>query len=74
MKGSTFKRCPCPVRRDASGRRITCSKSHGSWSYKADRPGAGSEKRRQAVKGGFPTRKTAEAALADYLAKAGRGD
>lgn len=74
MKGSTLKRCPCPVRRDISGRRITCSKSHGSWSFKADRPEDGPGARRQVMKGGFPTRKAAEAALADYLSTAGRGE
>jgi len=74
VKGSTLKRCPCPVRRDDSGRRITCSKSHGSWSFKADGPEAGAGARRQVMKGGFPTRKAAEAALADYLSKAGRGE
>ncbi len=72
MKGSTFKRCPCPVRRDAAGRKMTCAKAHGSWSYMADRADAEPGGRRQLMKGGFPTRKVAEAALTDYLSGAGR--
>jgi hypothetical protein len=39
MQGSTFKRCPCPVRRDERGRRLSCGKAHGSWSYVVDVPG-----------------------------------
>lgn len=74
MKGSTFKRCPCPVRRDAGGRRFTCAKAHGSWSYMADVPATEEQKRRQTMKGGFPTRKAAEAALAEYLGHVARGE
>jgi len=40
----------------------------------ADRADAELGGRRQVMKGGFPTRKAAEAALADYLSKAGRGE
>ncbi len=74
MKGSTFKRCSCPVRRDAAGRKITCAKAHGSWSYMADGAEAEPGARRQVMKGGFPTRRAAEAALAEYLARVGQGD
>lgn len=56
MRGSTFKRCPCPVRRDDRGRRLSCGKSHGSWSYVVDVPATAGEKRRQVMKGGFSTR------------------
>ena len=72
MRGSVFKRCTCPVRRDEHGRRITCSKQHGSWSFKVDVPSVGGA-RKQLVKGGFPTKREAEEAMADAVAKASRG-
>ncbi|MFN2538907.1 MAG: Arm DNA-binding domain-containing protein, partial [Mycobacteriales bacterium] len=72
MRGSVFKRCTCPVRRDERDRRITCPKQHGSWSFKVDLPGAGG-RRKQLVKGGFPTKREAEEAMADAVAKASRG-
>jgi integrase len=72
MRGSVFKRCTCPVRRDEKGRRITCGKQHGSWSYKVDLP-TDAGRRRQAVKGGFATKRDAEQAMADVMAKAGAG-
>jgi integrase len=72
MRGSVFKRCTCPVLRDERGRKITCGKQHGSWSYKVDVPGAGG-RRKQLVKGGFPTKHEAEEAMADAVAKASRG-
>lgn len=74
MKGSTFKRCPCPVRRDERGRRLSCGKSHGSWSYVVDVPATAGEKRRQVMKGGFSTRRDAEAALAESIGHAARGE
>src|SRR4051812_43155137 len=72
MRGSVFKRCTCPVRRDERGRKVTCSKAHGSWSYKVDVPGEVG-RRRQIVKGGFGTKREAEEAMADLVAKAARG-
>jgi integrase len=72
MRGSVFKRCTCPVRRDEKGRRITCGKQHGSWSYKVDVPST-SAQRKQLVKGGYPTKREAEEAMAEALAKAARG-
>src|SRR2546423_449980 len=73
MRGSVFKRCSCPVRRDERGRKLTCAKQHGSWSYKVDVPAAAAGRRKQLVKGGFPTRREAEEAMAEALAKAARG-
>ncbi|MDX6266525.1 MAG: hypothetical protein QOD70_1265, partial [Frankiales bacterium] len=73
MRGSVFKRCSCPVRRDERGRKLTCPKQHGSWSYKVDVPEAAAGRRKQLVKGGFPTKRDAEEAMADALAKAARG-
>jgi integrase len=72
MQGSTYKRCPCPPRRDARGRRIPCGKAHGSWSYKVDLPPVDG-RRRQLGKGGFGTKREAEQAMAELLAKAARG-
>jgi integrase len=72
MQGSTYKRCPCPSRRDARGRRLTCGKSHGSWSYKVDLP-TDDGSRRQYAKGGFATKRDAEQAMAEIVAKATRG-
>lgn len=46
--------------------------AHGSWSYKVDVPGE-SGARRQSGKGGFATKREAEQALAELLAKAARG-
>jgi integrase len=73
MRGSVFKRCSCPVRQDERGRRLTCAKQHGSWSYKVDVPAMAAGRRKQLVKGGFPTRREAEEAMAEALAKAARG-
>ena len=67
MRGSVFKRCTCPVRRDERGRRITCAKQHGSWSYKVDLPGRAG-RRKQLVKGGFATKRDAEEAMAKAVA------
>src|SRR4051794_27713975 len=72
MRGSVFKRCICPVRRDERGRQNTSGKQHGAWAYKVDLPGAGG-RRKQLVKGGFPTKREAEEAMAEAVAKASRG-
>lgn len=74
MKGSTFKRCPCPAEVDQAGRKKTCRKAHGSWSYVADTgidPATG--KRRQVKRGGFRTQGDAEQALSELLAQVGTG-
>ena len=72
MRGSVFKRCQC---RDATGKKIkNCRKSHGSWSYTVDAgidPTTG--KRRQATRGGYPTKTEAEEALTTELAKLNAG-
>src|SRR5579872_5923364 len=74
MKGSTFKRCTCPVVRDAKGRRLNCQKKHGSWSYVLDigiDPATG--KRKQFKRGGFRTQTAAQDALNELLAKVQQG-
>lgn len=68
MKGSVAKRCTCRPVRDASGKRKTCPKKHGSWSYTADVGiDPATDKRKQVRRGGFPTREAAEEALAVLL-------
>lgn len=68
MKGSVYKRCTCPVERDAKDRRKACRKAHGSWVFVADMgldPATG--KRRQIRKSGFRNSDEAEAALSKFL-------
>jgi integrase len=70
VKGSTFKRCGCT---DGAGKPLgdACprlkSKNHGSWYYAADLPPHPGERRRYKRKGGFATRREAEAALAELV-------
>ncbi len=73
MSGHVYKRCSCATQRDASGRRLTCPRSHGSWTFVADVPGDGPQKRRQHTKGGFATKKDAEQALRAFQATADSG-
>ena len=67
MKGHTYKRCPCGALRDDAGRRVNCSKRHGSWFYVHELPPDASGRRRQASKGGFATEREARMALNDLL-------
>jgi len=73
VRGHTFKRCTCRVRRDEAGNKVTCQRQHGSWGYVADLPQQPGERRRQQTKGGFGTRREAESALQEFLARAQRG-
>jgi integrase len=74
VKGSTFKRCTCPVVKDEKGRRVNCPKRHGSWSYVLD---AGTDpvtgKRKQIKRGGFPKQTDAQDALNKMIAKVQAG-
>lgn len=70
MKGSTYKRCPCP---QDPGRRTTCPKRHGSWYYVADLDAGLGGKRRQVKRGGFRTQAEAQAALGKVLAEVRSG-
>jgi integrase len=70
MKGSTLKRCTCPVVKDSKGRRVNCPKRHGSWSYVLDigvDPTTG--KRKQLKRGGFKTQAAAQTALDELKTK-----
>lgn len=73
MAGHVYKRCSCPVVRDETGRRLTCPKSHGTWTYVADAPVDGTARRKQVSKGGFTTKRDAEAALREFLTQVDRG-
>lgn len=73
MAGHVYKRCKCPVRRDDNGRRLPCPKPHGSWTYVANVQGEAGAKRRQVTKGGFRTKRDAEAALRAFLCNADKG-
>lgn len=70
MKGSTYKRCPCPLIRDADGKRVNCPKRHGTWQLVADVEAGLGGKRRQVRRGGFRTQGEAEAALKRVLEEA----
>jgi integrase len=74
MKGSVYKRCQCPVQRNAKGERLACKIKHGSWTYIADAghdPATG--RRRQLRGSGFATKGEAEAALAELVDSVGKG-
>jgi integrase len=70
VKGSTFKRCGCT---DSSGKPLgdACprlkTKNHGTWYYAADLPPHPGQRRRYKRKGGFATRRDAQAAVAELL-------
>lgn len=74
MKGSVYKRCSCPVERNAKGERLACKLRHGSWTFIADAgrdPKTG--KRRQHRGSGYATKTEAEAALAELVDSVGKG-
>lgn len=73
MKGHTYKRCPCGALRDADGRRVNCTKRHGTWSYVHELPPDAGGKRRQVTKGGYATERAARTALTESLARLDRG-
>ncbi|EYT53523.1 tyrosine-type recombinase/integrase [Kocuria sp. UCD-OTCP] len=71
MAGSVFKRCTCSTAEltdPTTGKRRVCTKAHGSWWFNVL---AGSDpitgKRKQVARGGFRTKRAAEAALADLV-------
>lgn len=73
MKGSTYKRCKCPVAYDAKGNRRNCRKDHGAWYYVADVGFDEKGKRKQVRKGGFRTSDDAEKALNALLGRVNEG-
>jgi integrase len=70
VKGSTFKRCGCV---DAAGKPLGAScprlrgKNHGTWYFQAELVAGQGGARRRKRKGGFATRREAQAALVDLL-------
>jgi len=74
MKGSVFKRCPCPTEVDSRGRRKSCRKAHGSWTFVADLgPDPQTGRRRQVRRSGFASQYAAQRALSDHLVALGSG-
>ncbi len=68
-----FKRCPCPVVKNARGDRLACKKDHGSWAYVVDLGRGPDGKRKQERKGGFRTQKEAQKSLDELLARVRSG-
>jgi hypothetical protein len=58
MSGHVYKRCGCPVQRDAA-QKGQLPKAHGSWYFVANLPAEGPTPRRQHAKGGFTTKRDA---------------
>ncbi len=83
MKGHVHRRCSCPSVKDDAGQIVKDAKGKATkrhrptcrpaWAYVLDAPGRPDGSRRQQTKGGFRTRKDAEAALATALTAAHGG-
>lgn len=73
MKGSVYKRCPCPVEYDAKGNRKACRKAHGSWVFVADLGPNRQGRRQQVRRSGFVSRAAAEQALAELVDQVSKG-
>jgi integrase len=77
MAGSIFKRCTC-AREDLtdpkSGKKRVCTKSHGTWWFNV---AAGTDpstgKRKQVTRGGFKTKREAQAAATDLVSQMNAG-
>jgi hypothetical protein len=72
VKGTTYKRCKCPPRFNASGRRLACPKKHGRWAYSLAVPlsdeGRVTFGRPQVTRSGFATEEVASAELRQAIA------
>ncbi len=74
MKGSVSKTCSCPPRLDVRGRKISCKKQHGSWSFTLDLGrDPVTNKRRQLRRRGFNSQAEAQAELTRTLASLDAG-
>jgi integrase len=78
MRGSVYQRCSCrdPVTRRPLGAKCPKLRDKGhalGWFYRYSLPRLPGEKRRRPEAGPFRTKKAAEEALADELARLGRG-
>ena len=47
MSGHVYKRCGCPVHRDAKGKKLPCPRTHGSWTFVANATTEGPKPRQQ---------------------------
>ncbi len=74
MKGATYKRCTCPVRRGPDGRALACRKKHGSWFFAHDVPAGDDGRRHQLRVGGFASEREAREAMQASLAGLARGE
>jgi hypothetical protein len=72
MPGYVYKRCPCPQRLDARGRKLACPKPHGSWGYKVDDDRLNG-RRQQHTKSGFASKAEAQHAMAELVTQLTRG-
>jgi integrase len=67
MKGTTYKRCPCPPRYNDAGKRLTCPKKHGAWAFTLAVPltddGRKTFGRPQVTRSGFGLQDVAESEL-----------
>jgi integrase len=72
VKGTTYKRCKCPPRFNASGKRLACPKKHGRWAYALAVPlsetGRTTFGRPQVTRSGFATEEAASAELRRAIA------
>lgn len=77
MKGSIFKRCPCPrseLKRGKGDKYLACKKRHGTWAYRLD---AGidpeTRKRRRPSVSGFDSPEEAQSALNEKMQEVSTG-
>jgi integrase len=72
VKGTTYKRCKCPPRFNAAGKRLACPKKHGRWAYTLELPlsedGRATFGRSQVTRSGFATEDAASVELRQAIA------
>jgi integrase len=71
VRGTVYKRCKCPPRYNAKGRRLACPKRHGTWAYVVDVPmseeGRKALGRQQITRSGFATQTEAATELREAI-------
>src|SRR2546430_2468236 len=71
VKGTTYKRCKCPPRFNAAGKRLACPKKHGRWAYALAVPLSDERRvtlgRPQVTRSGFATQEAASAELRQVI-------
>jgi len=63
VKGATYKRCTCPVRRGPDGKPLLSRKKHGSWFFAHDVPRSGDCRLHQIRVGVFASEREAREAM-----------